>query len=564
MIDAAWDDEADFVVIGSGAAGLTGALTAAGGGARVMVLEKSPLLGGTTAMSGGAFWVPCNHHIPEVGVSDSREEALAYLRACAGPASDEELFTALVDEGAAMVRTIEDLGVRPPQPWPAIGGTWDYRPWLPGAKQGGRALMYARFELAALGEWADRVRIGTPYDIDMFDYYRQKMYLAPPRTAGTEAVAARSRRDGPEGKVEAVAGGTALVCELLKACLAQGLRIFVEMPARSLVLKHGRITGVIAERDGKPWCVQALHGVLMATGGYTHNAQLTSQWLNRPMHASCDIAENEGDGHLMGMAAGAQLGGIGDAWWLPYIHVGTDEHGVVKNIARSREDRTLPHTMIVNRRGRRFINECTNYYDFAEGFGTISGASDRNFPAWLVFDRSAVERYAMIAAKVPSGETPEWLTVAESLASLAAKLGIDSEGLETTCARFNGFARQGCDHDFGRGAGPWDIAWGDPENRPNPSLGAIEMPPFFAVEVVPGALATKGGLRVNTRGEVLSAAAPFNPIPGLYAAGNVSSGAPTGCYPGPGTTIGAAMTFGYLAGRQITLSREAPRRHELP
>ena len=297
--------------------------------------------------------------------------------------------------------------------------------------------------------------------------------------------------------------------------------------------------------------IRARLGVLMATGGFTAHADLLRQWITRPLLTSCDIAENQGDGHLMGMAAGAQLAGMGDAWWLPYIHVGTDDHGVIRNIARSREDRTLPHTMIVNRQGRRFVNECVNYYDFAEGFGTSTGGGERNFPAWLIFDRSAVERYAMIAAKVPAGPVPEWLTVAPGIGALADRLGIDRNGLEETTIRFNTFAREGRDLDFRRGENPWDIAWGDPANKPNPSLGAIETPPFYAVEVVPGALATRGGLRVDGRGRVLSAAPPFVPIPGLYAAGNCSNAAPSGCYPGPGTTIGAAMTLAYAAAREI-------------
>lgn len=539
----------DFVVIGSGAAGLTGALTAAGEGASVAVLEKSEFIGGTTAMSGGAFWIACNHHMAEVGVEDSRDDALAYLRACSGPAGDDEILEVLVDQGAPMVRRLEALGLRPPRPWPAIGGTWDYRPWLPGARQGGRALMYARFELAELGGWADRIRIGTPFDIDMFEYYARKMYLAPPATAGTEAVAARSRRQGAPGKVSAVAGGTALVGELMKACLAHGVTFHTGARVRSLVIDGERVSGVEAERGGAPWPVRARRGVLVATGGFTASADLRRQWLNRPLLTTCDVAENEGDGHLMGMAVGAQLGGMGDAWWLPFIHVGTDDHGVVKNIARSREDRTLPHTMIVNRRGRRFLNECTNYYDFAEAFGTLTGAGERNVPAWLIFDAQAVARYAMIAAKVPEGQAPEWLTVASSLGELADRLGIDRDGLAATCRRFNAFCRVGRDEDFARGANPWDIAWGDPQNRPNPSLGTIEEAPFYAVEVVPGALSTKGGLRIDGGARVLAAAQPHAPIPGLYASGNCSSGAPSGCYPGPGTTIGAAMTFAFVAAR---------------
>lgn len=547
----AWDAQADLVVLGAGAAGLTAALIAAADGAEVLLLEKTSLIGGTTALSGGAQWIPMNHHLDEVGVTDSREEAMAYLRACTGVNVDEDILASIVDHGAPMLRRLESLGVRPSRPWPAIGGTYDYRPWLPGAKQGGRGLQPDKFPVAELGEWGPRLRIGTPWDIDLIDYYAQQMYLAPPRTAMTEAVAARARKEGPQGAPDFVGCGTALVGELLKACLAHGVRIEVETRAQTLVMEAGRVMGVEAEREGKPWRAHARHGVLVATGGYSGSAELKRLWLLRPMLNTCEIPENEGDGHLMGMAVGAQTALMGGVWSLPFIHVGVDDHGVMKNIARSREDRSLPHTMIVNKQGRRFTNEASNYYDVCENFGANSGAAPRNLPAWLIFDHQGVERYAMLAAKVPAGPTPEWLTKGETLADLARQLGIDAARFEETAARFNGFVRAGRDLDFERGENPWDIGWGDPACKPNPSLGTIEKAPFYAVEVVPGALATNGGLRVNGQGQVLSAARPFAPIPGLYAAGNCSNAAPATSYPGPGTTIGAAMTFGYLAALQV-------------
>ncbi len=545
--------EADFVVAGSGAAGLTGALAAAADGAHVCLLEKTPLIGGTTALSGGAQWIPLNHHMAKVGVTDSREDALTYLRACASANTDDEILVTLVDQGAPMLARIESLGVRPSRPWPAVGGTYDYRPWLPGAKQGGRALQPDKFALAELREWAPRLRVGTAWDVDLIDYYADKLYLSPPRAARASAIAGRANRAAPSVSPELVGCGTSLVGELLKACLSQGVHIQTETRADSLVVEQGRIVAVRATSHGQQATIHARHGILMATGGYSGNELLRRQWLSRPMITTCEIAENTGDGHLMGMAVGAQVANLGDAWWLPYIHVGVDDHGAIKNIARSREDRTLPHTMIVNRQGRRFINEALNYYDFAEGFGSNSSVTARNIPAWLIFDRQGVERYAMLAAKVPTGPTPGWLTVAASLPELASRLGIDEAGLKETAERFNIFAMKGRDLDYDRGENSWDIAWGDPANTPNPSLGTIKEPPFYAVEVLPGALATKGGLRVNGKAQVLSASAPFHPIAGLYAAGNCSNAAPAGSYPGPGTTIGAAMTFAYVAARQVAV-----------
>jgi 3-oxosteroid 1-dehydrogenase len=543
--EALWQASADLVVLGAGAAGLTAALVAAGGGAKVVLLEKTALIGGTAALSGGAHWVPANHHMDEVGVEDSPADALAYLRACAGANTDDEILVTLAEQGALMLARLESLGVPAGRPWPAVGGTWDYRPWLPGARQGGRALLPPRFRIADLGGWASRLRVATPWYIDMIDYYAQQMYLAPPRPG------AGSVMDVPQGQVAFAAAGTALVGQLLAACLAQGVEIVVEARGEALVMEAGRVAGVRARREGRPWAVEARRGVLVATGGYGGSEELKRLWLRRRMAVTCELPENEGDGHLMGMAVGAQVANLGDAWWSPFIVSGVDDPALGRNITGSREDRTLPHTLIVNRQGRRFINESVNYADFHEGFGANSGAAPANAPAWLIFDRRGVERYAMLAAKVPPGEPPEWLTVAGSLAELAQTLGIEAAALGETVARFNAFAREGRDFDFQRGENAWDIGWGDPANLPNPSLGPLEKPPFYAVEVLPGALATKGGLRVNGQGEVLAAAPPHAPIPGLYAAGNCSNGATAGAYPGPGATLGAAMTFGYVVGRRV-------------
>jgi 3-oxosteroid 1-dehydrogenase len=198
------------------------------------------------------------------------------------------------------------------------------------------------------------------------------------------------------------------------------------------------------------------------------------------------------------------------------------------------------------------VNEALNYYDIAEVLAGRDGGELANLPAWLVFDRQGVEKYSTLALRSGRGAPDPWVTVAESLEDLADRLGIDSDELVSTVSRFNKAARSGVDPDFHRGESAWDVAWGDPHHGPNPSLGTVETPPFYALEITAGALATKGGLRVNDRAEVLSVRPPFAPIPGLYAAGNCSSAAVPGAYQGPGATIGAALTFGFIAGCEVT------------
>jgi 3-oxosteroid 1-dehydrogenase len=532
--------DADLIVIGSGAAGLTGALVAALGGARVTVLEKAALIGGTTAISGGGAWIPCNPRLGDVGVEDSREEALEYLRACSGEGADDEILVALVDHGAEMVRVLEAAGLRF-QAWPATGGAIDYRPWLPGAKHGGRTLEVESFSMGDLGEWSDKVRTDPMLnsETNLLEYYRQSMHLEPPGSAVFASM-------GPSG-TDRFWRGTALSAVLLRACLDQGVVVHLETPAGELLLDGGRIVGVRATHQGAPVELRAPH-VLMATGGYTNNEELKKHWLKAPIVYTCDVESNEGDGHLMGMAAGAQTAGIGDAWWMPHVPMG--EHNGVVNAGGTREDRILPHTMMVNPSGKRFMNEAVNYYDAGESFGNKVGAAPRDYPAWFLFDQQGVERYAILAFKVPPGEPPAWLHVAESIDDLAAAIGVDGPTLQASVERFNGFARAGVDEDFHRGENPWDLAWGDPDHTPNPSLGTLEKAPFYAVPVYPGAIATRGGLRVDAKARVLSAR-DGAPIPGLYASGNCSNATAAGAYAGPGATIGPAMTFGFLAAQNV-------------
>ena len=538
-------DQTDLVVVGSGAAGLTGALVAAIGGARVTVLEKTGLVGGTTAISGGGAWVPCNPVMAEVGLEDSREQALTYLRACTGEAGEDDLLVALVDHGADMVRLLQKEADIPFQAWPAIGGAIDYRGWLPGGMRGGRTIEVLGISVSELGEWADKLRKAPELRSsgNMLEYYRQRMHLARP---GSDTATAMATPDPPE--VDTYWRGTALIARLLQACLGRGVVVHVDTPAVEVVMEDGRVAGVRANHDGEIVEFRAPH-VLMATGGYAHNEELKRLWLNRPLVYTCENEANEGDGHRMGAAVGAQLAGLGDAWWMPHTPMlGPDG---VANAAGTREDRALPHTMMVNPAGRRFMNEAVNYYDAGESFGDKTGAAPRDWPAWLLFDSQGVERYAILAWKIPPREyRPDFVHEGSTVEELAQSIGVDPATLQDSVERFNDFARRGVDEDFHRGENVWDRAWSDPDHGPNSSLGTLEKGPFFAVPMYPGAIATRGGLRIDATGRVLSALRG-EPIPGLYASGNCSNGAAAGAYAGPGATIGPAMTFGYLIGRQV-------------
>ena len=535
-----WDAEADFVVLGSGGGGMTGAITASIRGLRTILLEKTDLIGGTSSMSGGTMWIPVNHHMPEVGIADTRDEAMAYLRACSSNPADDAIITALVDHGRAMVRFLEDSAGMFFRPWPSEGCAVDYRSHLPGAKRS-RNLDPGKFAVADLGDWAPALRTGpqSAWLMDRLEMFSKRLHVSPPLPNAPSRVLKPGQKVG-----DYLANGSALTGQLLKACLKHGVSILTGTPASQLLVERGRVVGVRAQRNGKPFFVQAKSGVLVATGGYSHNEELKRLWLDRPIDYSCEIVENQGDGHLMGMAVGAQTAGLGDAWWFmqgaPHVN------------------RYVPHTMIVNREGRRFCDESINYYDFADAFGSRRSGM-RNLPAWMLFDTQGATKYSVLnelltmpprTEFIPAGAgaviRPTMLTQAGSLDELAGKLGIDAQQLERSVAQFNEYARDGHDPEFHRGETRWSREWGDPNQKPNPSLGELKVPPFYAVEIRPGALATRGGLRVNEMAEVLSAGTG-GPIPGLYAAGNCSSGAVPYAYPGFGATLGAAMTFAYIA-----------------
>jgi succinate dehydrogenase/fumarate reductase flavoprotein subunit len=258
----------------------------------------------------------------------------------------------------------------------------------------------------------------------------------------------------------------------------------------------------------------------------------------------------------MVMSLGADLGNMSEAWWCPSVVIPGEEYDGRQLNRGDFAIRSLPHSIIVNRKGERFVNEAHNYNDMMKPFFDFDAvAYERpNLPAWLVLDHAFVEKYALLTV-VPGMPLPEWIVKAESLDELAGKVGIDAKGLAATVARFNGFAAQGVDEDFRRGESVYDHFYGDPENQPNPNLGTVAKGPFYALEVHAGALGTKGGAKVSPHAQVVKV--DGETIPGLYAAGNVMAGVTGPGYPGAGATIGTGMTFGYIAGTHAAQQRPA-------
>ena len=534
-------DAIDVAVLGTGAAGLTAAIAAHDHGARVGLFEKADEVGGTTAWSGGLVWIPRNRHMAQLGIDDSRDEVLTYLGSLSNGTIPTELAEAFVDGAPEAMAWLED---NTPARFEIIPGFPDYHPEHPGAKRGGgRALECPLFPFAELGEWAARVTVGAQLsgNIKMAE---TSLGRGAPNGVDSDELARRRIRDER-------GAGQGLVGALLKGCLDRGIVPVTGMRATHLETAGDRVVGVRFEGA----TVAAPRGVILATGGFDFDPELVSAFLRGPLERSAAVPTNTGDGLRMAMRVGAALGNMREAWWVPMIDVHQPGRGTVAWQVNG--ERTRPHCIIVNRHGDRFANEAANYNAFGAAFHVIDIASYEyaNVPAWLVFDAHYLQRYGL-AGYAGARATPEWLTEADSIEKLASAIGIEPARLTATVERFNGHARAGHDPDFARGESLHDRWWGDPALEGTAAtLGPLDTPPYYAVQVRSGALGTKGGPRTNGDAQVLDVDGRL--IGGLYAAGNVMASAMGMTYGGPGGTLGPAITFGFRAGRAAATATAA-------
>jgi 3-oxosteroid 1-dehydrogenase len=525
----------DVIVLGTGASGLTAALAAHSRGASVVVFEKGEHVGGTSAWSGGMVWIPNNHHMAEAGLHDSREEVLTYLESLSHGMIEPHLAEAFIDAGPEMVRWLE---ADTPVTFDIVEGFPDYHPEHPGGKpDGGRSLECPLFSFDELGEWSARVTVGRQSAANVV---MNETTLGRGEEPDPAEIARRQKTDER-------GCGQALVGRLLKACLDRGIEPRPSSPVSSLVIDDGRVVGVRVAGAAGETVVGARGGVIIATGGFEWNADLVRSFIRGPLVRSVSVPTNTGDGLKMAMRAGAALGTMREAWWVPVIDVPDTSGGTFAWMVN--RERTRPRTIMVNRAGRRFANEAANYNAFGAAFHQLDSTSFEysNVPCWMLFDQVYLARYGLAGYR-GEGEPPEWLTRAETLDELAAQLGIDPGGLVDTVERFNTNAEAGVDPEFGRGLSRHDTWWGDP-NQPGSAatLGPIDAAPYWAVQVHSGALGTKGGPRTTGDAQVIDLDGV--PIAGLYAAGNAMSSVMGMTYGGGGGTLAPGMVFGYLGGR---------------
>jgi|TARA_B100001059_G_scaffold115732_1_gene116063 3-oxosteroid 1-dehydrogenase len=562
-----FDEIFDVLVIGSGCGGLTAALTAdISNPAKVLVIEKSHLIGGTSATSGGVIWIPDNHLGKEKGAQDSISEAKDYLKATI-PADEfnEPLIDAYLDQGPKMVKFMQD---HTDARYTSLEHYPDYFQDAPGVKLGNRALEPLPVSADVLGDDVDNLHPSGPQTIVFGRYgvnfeeshafttqspgwFRlfAKIFLTYWLDFSWRIKRKRSRR---------LAFGAASVTRLFASVKKRNIPIWRSAELKEFILGDNRVIGAVIHKDGRLIKVQARRGVIVASGGFGQNQEMREKYLPKPTNSDwgCEPKTNTGDPIKAAEAIGAQLKFMDKAWWVTTVKAPNEEFPRLSEVEKS-----LPGNYTVNKSGKRFANESQNYLTFMLEVLDKEKKGESCAPMYMIFDANHRKNYP-VGPLMPGKFFPDklikiihkdwfesdFLTTANTIEELAIQTGIDSEALQSTVKRVNNFSVTGKDLDFQRGDNERDRFSGDPSLL-NPCLGPIDKAPFYAMRIDPGEFATCGGMAINEYGQVLDN--DNQAIAGLYATGNCTPALLT-TYPGPGATIGPAMTFGFIAGKHIS------------
>lgn len=541
----------DVVVVGSGAAALTAAVTAAESGQQVLVVESTDKFGGSTAMSGGGAWLPNNHLMAQNNNPDSYEQVRTYMDAViadVGPASSKERRDAFADNAPKVAKYLEGLGFA----WNYGRGYSDYHPEEPGGNSKGRSIEGEKFDFKKLDPaLRAQIREGVPIPMYTHDvpHFMRAFRTLKGFGRAVKVIGIRTIGGRIIGK-HWMTCGQSMVGQLLFLASQRNVTLWASSPLVDLVMTDGAVTGAVVERDGKRVEITATRAVIIGGGGFAHNQEMREQYLPSPSNEAWSSANpgDQGNPIKIAMKAGADVAVMDDAWWGPSSF--DPETG---NPSFLVSERSFPHSMIVDEKGRRFMNESVSYVD-AGHQQYAHNQSVAAIPAWMIMESRHRNSYPFGFA-LPR-MTPKkmfesgFFHRADTLEELATKIGVDPAGLREEAQKFTGFAKTGKDLDFGRGDSAYDRVYGDPRVKPNPNLGAIEKGPFYATKIYPGDLGTKGGIMTDEYARALRADGSV--IEGLYAAGNSSASVMGDRYPGPGSTIGPAMTFGYIAAKHAS------------
>lgn len=539
-------DSYDVIVLGSGIAGLAGALAAHEMGQRAIVLEKAALLGGGTVNSYGLIWVGQNHLAQAAGYADSRDDVIAYMGFLSGGFLDEQRMTSFVDRGPEALKFYEDCGVR----FRLVRGITDhYYGTAPGTRAIGRSLEVELISGYDLGDERDRVL--TPHGVPCFVTAEEQVAWGGINNFSRwdqDIVRERKERD-MRGK------GLGLICHFLRALQTRGSPVLTDQHVDRLLVENNRVSGVVMQSGDR---IMARKGVIIATGGYSANARMSRDFEQIPgidqEPDSLSLASLTGDGLVLGAEIGGVLHKIENSLrvMLSYT-IPPDEPGKPGVCVHAGiVELCSPHTMVVNKYGRRFADE-TFFQGIVPALRHFDPVKHEypNLPSFLIFDSQYLKNYSFANQPVGS-EVPSTVPRANTLPELADKLGIDPKALAETSARFNSFAQSGVDPDFRRGENQWKLASAKAPRGGNASLGAIEEPPFYGVELHPTGSASVG-LLANRNGQVIHQRR--HTIPGLYASGNVAATTEHGVGYQAGLSLASSMTFSYLAVRHMVASR---------
>lgn len=556
----------DVAVLGAGGAGMAAAVFAALDGLRVILIERTEYLGGTTAYSGGTTWVPMTRHSAAVGASDSRAAASRFLDLAVGNRAPKAMREAFLDAGPAAIETLETrtqmtFRGRPFHP--------DYLSELEGSTPCGRAIEPEPFEAAGLG--ADFALIRPPIPeftvfnglmVDRDDIAQLLKMTRSPRAAlyatrlfGRYLV---ERLRWPRGT--RLVMGNAMIGRLLASARALGVTIATEAETTAFVTENGRVTGLDVTQGAQSIRLTARRGVILAGGGFARHPGLCAALLPQPVpEASPAAPGHTGRLHDLAFGLGARHVDTHDqpCFWAP-VSTRARPDGTTAVFPHFVFDRAKPGTVAVGHDGRRFVNESTSYHLFGKAMFEANRAGS-TIPCFLIADATAMKAYGLGMVR-PGGYgltralADGYVVSGRTIAELAGKLGIDAAALAATVVEMNGFAKTGIDTAFGRGSTVYQRANGDASHGPNPTLGPIAAAPFYAVRLTPGDIGASVGLVTDTRARVLGA--DDAPIPGLYAIGNEAASIMGGTYPGPGITLGPALTFAYIAARDAAAPAE--------
>ncbi len=546
-----WDTSVDLLIAGSGGGGMVAALAAVDAGIEPLVVEKQELIGGSTGMSGGMVWLPDNPLMRAEGVPDSHEDGLAYFDDVIGDigaASSRARRETFLTAGFEMIEFLLRKGVRMVR----CPGWSDYYPNHKGGNSAGRSVEGVPFDSAALGEWSDRVQPSMAKNygfVVLTNELRAVQYFN--RSPRAFAVAMRVFMRTNMAKLRRrylMTNGASMIGQILKVLIdSTGGEppVWTNAAIEDLIVENGRVVGARISRNGSSVNIEARKGVLLAAGGFSRNADMRRRYSgDQPNDGSWSIANAGDTGEVLqtAMDLGAQTDLLDEAWWLPMVFI-QDPGAASLGSGRQR-----PGAIYVDGSGKRFCNESNSYVEVGKAMYAAKAV-----PCWQVFDEGYVCRYASGANPVKKRTLSEGLIEqgavkrADTIADLARQIDVPPDALEETVRRFNEFAAQGSDPDFGRGQSAYNDCLGDPGYKPNAALGPLDKAPYYATKVFPADVGTCGGLITNEHAQVLNERDEV--IDGLYATGNITATVMGRTYLGAGGSIANTMVFGYVAAR---------------